>query len=267
MSPIIDIQSKQLAAAYLLLLFPLGLMLWFRVELLGRTLTAAIRMTVQLIFVGLYLKVIFELNLVWLNLAWLAAMVLVADLSVAGACDLRLRRIALPLFTALLAGTTVPLLIFTGLILQRPNLMDAQYAIPIAGMILGNCLRADIVGIRTFYDSIRSGEKPFLAALANGASLGEAVGPYLRKAFHASLAPSVATMTTMGLVSLPGMMTGTILAGASPVTAIKYQIAIMVAIFSGTAITVAMGIGLTIKTAFTTHGPLKAEIFKSARAA
>ena len=68
-------------------------------------------------------------------------------------------------------GTAVPLLIFTGLILSRSNLLDARYAIPIGGMILGNCLRVDIIGIRTFYNSMRTDEKTLHNRLAQGALL------------------------------------------------------------------------------------------------
>jgi putative ABC transport system permease protein len=130
-------------------------------------------------------------------------------------------------------------------------------------MILGNCLRADIVGVRTFYEGIRGSEKAFLQSLAQGALLHEAIRPHVGKACRAALAPTVATMTTIGLVSLPGMMTGVILGGASPAIAIKYQIAIMISIFSGTAITLALGLWLTAKTSFTPFGPLDRTIFRN----
>jgi putative ABC transport system permease protein len=68
-------------------------------------------------------------------------------------------------------------------------------------------------------------------------------------------------MTTIGLVALPGMMTGVILGGANPVTAIKYQIAIMIAIFCGTSLTVVIGIWLTTLGSFTGYGILDRRIF------
>ncbi|MEX2605783.1 MAG: ABC transporter permease, partial [Kiritimatiellia bacterium] len=71
------------------------------------------------------------------------------------------------------------------------------------------------------------------------------------------LAPTVAGMATIGLVSLPGMMTGVILAGADPATAIRYQIAIMIAIFSGTALTVYLAIVWTQPKRFNRFGTLK----------
>ncbi|OQY07051.1 MAG: ABC transporter [Desulfobacteraceae bacterium 4572_123] len=259
---IVNIGIKPLAAFYLLLIFPLAIMLWFKVPIIGRTLIALVRMTLQLLFVGFYLQVVFDLNSPWLNILWLVVMVTVADFSIARGCDLKPGKFALPLFTALAAGTAIPLLAFVGPLLRRPNIMDAQYVIPIGGMILGNCLRADIIGIKNFYNAIEKSEKVFLHALAQGARLHEAIRPYLRDACQAALLPTVATMGTIGLVALPGMMTGVIMGGADPMTAIKYQIAIMIAIFSGTSITVILAILMTIKSSFTPYGTLDQHAFK-----
>ncbi len=76
-----------------------------------------------------------------------------------------------------------------------------------------------------------------------------------------ALAPTIAMMATIGLVSLPGMMTGTMLAGVNPMDAIQYQIAIVISLFTGTFITVAVGIWLSSKRAFNAYGMLDAGIF------
>jgi putative ABC transport system permease protein len=260
---IVNIGIKALAAYYLLLIFPLAIMLWCKVPMVGQTLVAVVRMTLQLLFVGFYLQVVFRLNNPWLNGLWLVVMVIVADFSIARGCDLKPARFLLPLFVALIAGTSVPLMAFLGPLLHRPTLMDAQYVIPIGGMILGNCLRANIIGVKNFYDAIKKSEKRFLHTLSQGARLHEAIRPYLKDACQAALLPTVASMGTIGLVSLPGMMTGVIMGGADPMTAIKYQIAIMIAIFSGTAITVVLAILMTIKGSFTPFGILDRHAFKA----
>ncbi len=257
------INNFALASFYLLLIIPLGIFLWFRIPLLGRTLIAVLRMTVQLLFVGLYLQVVFRWNNPWINGLWLIVMITVADLSIIRGSDLKTRRFLLPLFGALVIGTAIPLFAFLGPLLRRPTLMDAQYVIPIGGMILGNCLRADLIGIRAFYGSLKKKEKPFLLSLAQGARLHEAIRPYLREACQSALAPTVATIATIGLVALPGMMTGVILGGTNPATAIKYQIAIMIAIFSGTAITVILAVLMSIKTSFTHFGTLNPDAFRA----
>ncbi len=261
MSEIINIGYGGLAAAYILLIIPFAIILYRKVPIFGRTMIAVVRMTVQLLFVGFYLQVVFHLNNPWLNLAWLVVMVGVADATIIRGCRMRVRQFIWPLFLALLAGTAVPVLFFVGPILRRPMLLDAQYVIPIGGMILGNCLRADIIGLKSFYDSIRDRKKAYLQSLAHGANLSEAVRPYFRDAIEASLAPTIASMTTIGLVALPGMMTGVILGGSEPVTAIQYQIAIMIAIFCGTAITVYLAILLSLKSSFDAAGVLDSDAF------
>ncbi len=257
----IDISAFRLALGYLLLLIPLCILLWMRVPLLGRLAVGVVRMTAQLLFVGLYLELVFEADNFWLTSLWLLIMIGVADMSILKGCRLKARRFAGWLALALLAGTLVPMLYFVGLILEQDNLMKAYYAIPIGGMVLGNCLRANIIGVSRFYQGIRDREREFLHALAQGARLREATRPYFRDALEAALAPTLATMATIGLVSLPGMMTGVILGGGDPMKAIKYQIAIMIAIFSGTAITVALGISLTLYSSFNPYGILDKTIF------
>ena len=257
-----DITFERLAFAYLLLLFPLGVFFWYGISLVNETLVSIVRMTAQLLFVGFYLHVVFQWNNPILNFLWIAVMVLVADASIMNNCGLRMRRFALPLTVALLSGILIPLLLFLFVVIRPAPVWDARFVIPISGMILGNCLRADILGVKGFYDGINKGEKIYLLALASGATRHEATLPFLRDALETSLRPTLATMATIGIVSLPGMMTGVILGGANPMTAIKYQIAIMIAIFSGTAITVVVAILLTMKSSFTSYGMLDKSIFR-----
>ena len=257
-----EIHPLGLLAGYGLLIIPFAILLWAKVGVAGKVAVSVVRMTVQLLFVGLYLQVVFKLNNPWLNGLWVLVMITVADISIVRGAGLSLRRLAVPLFVALLAGTAVPLLYFVGVILFRTNLLEARFVIPIGGMILGNCLRADIIGMRKYYHSIRLGNKAFLQQLAEGATLAEATHPYLRDALHEALAPTIATMGTVGLVSLPGMMTGVILGGSDPSLAVMYQIAIMIAIFTGTSITILLAIVLSRKTAFNSYGLLNYQIFR-----
>ncbi len=253
----VDIGLFRLASYYLLLIIPIGAILWLKVPILNRTIISVLRMSVQLAFVGLYLGVVFKLNKGWLNILWLLSMIVVADLSIIRGCGFNWKKFCVPLFIALLIGTLIPLLPFVGFLLHKTDILDAQYLIPVGGMILGNCLRADIIGFKAFYHNIQKQEKYFLLMLSQGATLYEAIRPFLRDACEAALAPTIATMATIGLVALPGMMTGVILGGTAPITAIKYQLAIMIAIFTGTGIAVISGILISIKKSFNDFGILE----------
>ncbi|MEM6560920.1 MAG: ABC transporter permease, partial [Planctomycetota bacterium] len=98
MEDALQISGWGVALAYLLLLFPAGLMLLWGMPLLGRSVLAVVRMTVQLLLVGFYLQFVFDLNSAWLNIAWLGVMVLVADASILRGSGLRLWRFAGPMF-------------------------------------------------------------------------------------------------------------------------------------------------------------------------
>ncbi|HOC26395.1 MAG TPA: ABC transporter permease, partial [bacterium] len=178
----LEIGYGGLAAAHLLLLIPLAAMLWLRIPLVGQTLVSVVRMTVQLLLVGFYLQFLFRLGDWRLTALWLLIMIGVADLSILRGSRLCVRCFAGPLFLSLAAGTALPLFFFLGALLRLPDWMAPQYVVPIAGMILGNCLRADIIGIRTFYDAIRKSNRDYLRRLASGAGRAEAIRPYLRDA-------------------------------------------------------------------------------------
>ena len=125
----------------------------------------------------------------------------------------------------------------------------------------GNCLRSNVLSLERFYSGIRKNENEFMTYLMLGATLREAVRPYLRDAIKAAVNPSIATMATMGIVSLPGMMTGQILGGAMPMTAIKYQIGIMICIFTAMVVAALVNILLSLPVAFDDHQRLKEDIF------
>lgn len=256
-----EIDFFGMLSAYLLLIPPLAIILWFGADLIGQTLTSVIRMSIQLLFVGLYLQYIFKINNPWLTMLWLVFMIIVADLSIIRHCKLRLRYFMLPGVVAIAIGTAIPLIVFLTLILHQHNMYDAHLLIPLGGMVLGNCLRANTIGLSGFYHHVRDSKELWQQALVNGATLYEAARPFLRKSITEALSPTLASMATIGLVSLPGMMTGVILGGTDPQTAVKYQTAIMLAIFCGTAITVGGAIILTIPKAFDKRGMLEDNIF------
>jgi len=256
------ISNLNLIFGYSLLIIPLGLILWQKIPIFNKAVIAVIRMTAQLLFVGFYLQVIFNLNNPLLNILWVLVMIGLADANIVRSSGISLKLFIFPVFIALLLGTAIPLMFFITVILNLYDIFDARFMIPIGGMILGNCLQADIIGIKNFYNLIKKGEKMFLMSLGQGASLHEAIKPFFREACLNAITPTIASITTIGLVFLPGMMVGVLLGGQNPINAIKYQIAIMIAIFSGTVITVFSAIWLSLRISFNDYGILNKEIFR-----
>jgi len=248
---IIDLTWGQLAIGFGILIFP-ALILWkYKTGLLKKMGIAVVRMTLQLIFVGYYLEYLFEYDNPWVNLAWIMIMVVVADFATIDRSELRRNNyLILSIFGATFLGIVIIDLFFLKFVIQLPHIMAAQYSIPITGMVLGNCLRSNVIGLNEFYYSIDQHQERYRFYLANGANQKEALFPFFRTALKKSANPTLASMATIGLVALPGMMTGQILSGSSPLIAIKYQIMIMLAIFSGTVLSVYLGIIFSSKFVF-----------------
>ncbi|MFH1061373.1 MAG: ABC transporter permease [Candidatus Omnitrophota bacterium] len=146
-------------------------------------------------------------------------------------------------------------------VIRLDHVFDARYLIVLSGMLLGNSLRGNIVGITAFYKNIKKDKKQFSYTLALGATFNEAILPYLRESIQLALKPTLASMATMGIVALPGMMTGVILGGTSPELAIKYQIMIMIGIVASTIISVFLTILMTLRVCFSKYGTLNQDIF------
>ena len=134
---------------------------------------------------------------------------------------------ALPLFIAGLISVIIIDTFFLGFIIKLDYIFDVRYLIPITGMILGNSMNHNIVGLTAFFKGLSEKSDLYYFLLTNTGSSKLALRPFYGEAFKRALNPMIANMSVIGLISLPGMMTGQILGGSSPVVAIKYQIMIM----------------------------------------
>ena len=253
-------------ASLLIFLLPI-LYISFKLKLnINRTiLTGMTRMCLQLGFVGVYLEFLFRFNSPWLNTAYLLLMISIACHSILTSSNLRIALLFKPLFFSLAIPFFVILLFFNGMVIRLEELFDAKYLIPIGGMLLGNCLRSNIVGLTNFYSGLRKNEKEYLYSLTLFNSRIQALKPWFKQSLVAAITPTLASMATIGLVSLPGMMTGQILGGSIPLVAIKYQIAIMICIFYTEYFSVILSILFSMKTTFNAFDVLNPAIFNNTR--
>lgn len=245
----------------LLFVLPIIIFRYLGIRKIKDLVISALRMILQLSLVGIYLGCIFKLNNYLLNIAWIFIMILIANISIIHQSGLSFRK---------MSRFTVPAYIFTiafvfgcFLIIFRPAILfSARYMIPLGGMILGNLLRSNIVGLDRFFTEIKRRESEYIQYISLGATPSEALKPFLREAYRAAVAPQIGGLATMGLVALPGMMTGQILGGSTPVVAIKYQIMIMIAIFLTSTTSVFLAINLSRRSAFDEFNRFRRNIFR-----
>ena len=256
----LDIALPRMALLYGLCLLPWGL-LWLLGLRLSRDIAISIlRMSIQLALVGIYLKMLFELNHPWLNGLWILMMLVVADLSILKRAGLKARYFALATFMAIASSILFTTAFLVILVIQPAHFYDARYIVPLAGMILGNCLQGNVIALERFYSALHKNENEYATFLMLGATRWVAVLPYFRDAIKAAINPTIAGMATMGLVSLPGMMTGQILGGSEPWLAVKYQIAIMICIFTSTTLAGVINLKLSLAIAFNAYDVLKEDV-------
>jgi putative ABC transport system permease protein len=231
---VLDLSLPQLAMA--LLLVGVVIAISIRQGLgIGRDLVlGSLRAVAQLYLVGLILAVVFRAAQWYWVLLILAVMTAVAAQAATS-------RLAKPMpyargiaALALTVSTAVTLAYVIGVVVRVRPWYDPQYIIPIAGMILGSAMTSAALAGDRLQGDLRVRADEVEARLALGFSGREAVQPMARTALRAALIPTVNGMMTVGLVQLPGMMTGQILAGSSPLLAIKYQ---MVVVFMQAAAT------------------------------
>ncbi len=230
------IGNWQLVLASLLLIVNIGLSALLRLGLGKDLIIAAVRMTVQLALIGLVLEWIFQVRQPVLIV--LMAMIM-AGLAGVTAVQRTSRRFPGVYWNSLVTISASAFLVtgaaITG-ILQVDPWYDPQYLIPLLGMVLGNALTGISLGLDRMMEGCIKNRNWIETMLSHGASRWEAAHEEIRQALRTGMIPTVNAMMIMGIVSLPGMMTGQILAGAAPLDAVRYQMVIMFMIAACTAL-------------------------------
>jgi len=257
MNGVADITIYKLALGYIILLLPLFWLYYFKTGLVKDVVIGAIRMTIQLSFVAVYFTYIFTLNSPLLNISWVAIMIVVSVFTTIKRSKLKLKMFIVPVFLAIVISLVLVDTFFLGFIIGLENVFDARYFIPISGMILGNSMNHNIVGLNAYFDKLKNNNQLYYFILINNNDKKSALRPYMRDAISKAINPLIASMTVMGLISLPGMMTGQILGGSDPSVAVKYQILILLAIFVSSNLNLVLTLVFSNKYVFDKFGKLK----------
>jgi putative ABC transport system permease protein len=199
---------------------------------------AALRTAIQLSLIGLVLKVLFEnVHLGWVTVM-ATFMLLVAGREVMARQERRFKGwwgYAVGTFSMFLSSFTVTVFALVVILGDTPWYAP-QYAIPLLGMLLGNTMNGIAIAMDRLTHAAWEQRGVIEARLMLGERWDEAISEMRRQAIRSGMIPIINAMAAAGIISLPGMMTGQILAGAAPVDAVKYQILIMFLITAGTGL-------------------------------
>lgn len=233
----VDISLWSMLVVYLMAAGIAALFIRLRLDVTRDLLIGIGRMTVQLVAASLLLKYLFEVNnLVVVLVIFVAMSAFAANIIIKRSKTSHFGIFPQLVLVVVVVGLTITL-VFTGLVAKFDPWYETRFFIPLAGMILGNSMNGCALALDRFFNEIRSDRKGAETMLALGATPFEVSIRYIRQAMRNAALPFITNMSGMGIVFIPGLMTGQLLSGTPPLIAVKYQIAIMICIASSVVFT------------------------------
>jgi putative ABC transport system permease protein len=236
---IIVLGIDQIMLAYVFALVVLFIVMKRGIKREKEILVSSIRMTVQLVLTGYILTYVLENPNPWVT----GLIILCMEAFAIGTIFKKFRCLISKgmkwtICVSMAGGTLTCLLYFLLIVVRISPWYDPQYFIPIAGMFVGNTMTAVSLGVKSLVEGMTTQKSLVEEALVLGATPREATATIINRTFDAAIMPTMNTMIGMGIVFLPGMMTGQILSGTAPTTAITYQLAVMLGILGSVALSV-----------------------------
>ncbi len=232
----IELTTLDLALAACLVLVAGAVSMALRLGLEKRLAIASVRTVVQLLLVGYILKIVFRLDNPAAVGAAMLVMLIAASVNAVRRPSRTYTGAAAHAFATLVLCGLVTTFTVTGAIIGVKPWFEPQYVIPVLGMVLGNGLTGISLCLDQLLEVLDDRRLEIEMELAHGATRWEAARDALRGAVRRGMIPIINSMMVVGIVSLPGMMTGQILAGEDPMGAVKYQIVVMFMIAAATSL-------------------------------
>lgn len=262
----LSISLTNLAIASILLLVVGLLSFSLRLHLGNRLAVASVRTVLQLGLLGLVLKWVFEAREWWIILALVASMIINASIAAVRRTSRRYAGVWFSGLGAVTISTVFTTFIIMAFVVPVRPWYEARYLIPLVGMILGNALTGLSLCLDRLMTDLDQKRTEVECWLSLGATAWEACRPHIREAVRTGMIPILNSMTVVGIVSIPGMMTGQILAGAPPEQAIRYQIVVMFMIAAATSLSAVLITLLSFRRLVTARHQLASHLIREVSA-
>lgn len=224
---LIRLDILDLALALGMMAIAIGLSAWERLGLEWSLAIAAGRTVLQLLVVGYILEFIFALNNPWAVLAVLLVMLTIAAIVARNRISKKYPALLPLVWGSILVSTALTLCYTNLLVIQPASWYEPQYLIPLAGIVLGNAMNGAAIAGERLVSTFNASKLEIETHLSLGATPEQAVAQYRKDAIKAGLIPTINQMMVVGIVTLPGIITGQLLSGVNPLDASSYQILIM----------------------------------------
>lgn len=246
----IDLSLLDLAGASALIAINGALSVWLKLGLEKKLLVASVRTVVQLLLLGYVLVPVFAIAHPALVFGLGGLMVVLAGRAAVQRSKHTYRGAWGAGLVAMTVGAVPTTIFATALLIGVEPFWAPRYFIPLLGMVLGNALTGVSLGMDSALKGFTSGRAKVECLLAFGATRWEAAREVVAEAVKTGMIPILNSMTVVGLVTIPGMMTGQILGGAPPEVAARYQVLVMFLISGAVGLGTLIAVLLTLRAVF-----------------
>ncbi len=247
---VLEIGPYQLLLALVFVLGAGATSLYHGLRLEKDLLVGTVRSFAQLFLLGYVLKFVFQFNSVWLVMAVFLVMIVFATQIIRSRIKEKQVAFFWPMLFSMTVSYTMAAILITGVIIGAKPWWKPQYFIPLSGMLIGNSMNAVAISLDRLLGDLKERRQEVEMMLSLGADYREAAKEMVRSAMRAGMIPAINSMMAVGVVFIPGMMTGQILAGADPLIAIRYQMVVMVMLVGATAMLSLLGVRIVLRLCF-----------------
>ncbi|MEE4311869.1 MAG: iron export ABC transporter permease subunit FetB [candidate division KSB1 bacterium] len=253
----ISLDYTDVAIALIFIMIPVAISLQSRLGIARDILIGTFRTFTQLLMIGYVLKFIFNVRKWYFVLFLIIVMTLIAGYNAVKRQNVKISGLFPIITVSIFTGAVITVLPLMLIILRAPLWYEPQYLVPLCGMMLGNAMNAAALSVDRLVSEARSRRTEVEAALALGASPFQSIIPLLREAARAAMMPTINAMMVVGIVQLPGMMTGQIIGGVAPEQSVRYQIIIMYMLAASVTVSCMMTLFLLYRRLYTPEEQLQ----------
>lgn len=216
----------------LLLAVPLAAFWHLGSGMLRTSAVAVGRMAVQLLLVAVYMGWLYAANSLVADLLWMVLMTAAAAFSLVNHSSLSWKKLLLPVASGLFTSVVLVGLYLLVAVMRPAKLLDTHWLVPVFGLLLSGGQGVGKAVMEAFYSGLRHNSAQYYYLLGNGATHREAILPFIKGALQKGYAPLLASVSVVGIATMPDMMMGTMLGGVPPATAAVWQLGIMAGILA-----------------------------------
>ena len=241
----------------ILLVVPVYILQVYKVKFLAKILRALVKMVICLGLTGLCLYFVFKWNQLWINVLWVILMILAGSFMTTMKAKVNIAKYFLPITIGVLVSVLIVGMYFLLAVIGLKQSFDTRYFVPVFGLLIGGIVETNGLALRTYNMGLKYHGKMYYYLLGNGATRHEALRYFEKRALEKVSAPCISRMALMVMGFSPVVMWSMLMAGSGVLTAVAFQVLILIATFCASVVSMIVSIRVASKLSVDKYGKLK----------